>query len=494
MGDREGAVRALQRSFALSAEAGDTRGAALDAHWIGFIFSTRGEPSVGAGWVARAHRLLEGEPDDAVERGYLLIHDVFRCVGSGDLDGAMKACQRFGEIGRRAGDVDLTTLAQASTGHLKMYTGQVAEGLLLLDEAMVALTAGEVSPIIAGQVYCLMIETCQEIADYARMSEWTVALTRWCDDQPGLVRYTGQCAVHQGQILSARGQFAAALDELSRAIDRYRADGMDPAEGLAMYERGEVLRTLGDLDGAEAAYVVAASHGHDPQPGQSLLLLAHGRTSAAVASAHRMLDEAHDPVTRSRRLGAAVQILTAGGEVDAARACADEFLGIARTFACDAVTAKASYAAGLVALAGDDPAGALAHLRRSWKLWIGLGCRYDAALARARIGLALRALGDDVSGDSDLGVALRTFTELGAELDRRETERLLGGTLPDGLTAREAEVLRLVASGRSNPQIAEALVLSQKTVARHLSNIFGKTGVTSRSGATAYAFEHDLMP
>ncbi|KGN42270.1 hypothetical protein N801_00440 [Knoellia aerolata DSM 18566] len=491
-GDREGAVRALQRSFTLSVAAGDRSGAARDAHWIGVIHSTRGEPSVGAGWVARAHRLLEGEPADALERGYLLIHEMYRCLGSGDLDGALRTCQRIGEIAGRARDVDLATFARASTGRLLFSTGQVAEGLLLLDEAMVALTADEVSPIVAGLVYCVMIEGCQEIGDYPRMSEWTAALTRWCDDQSGLVPFTGQCAVHRGQILSAHGSFAEALDELALAVERYRDDGMDPAQGLATYEQGEVLRIMGDLDGAEAAYDVAASHGHDPQPGRSLLLLAHGRIAPAVASAHRMLDEAHDPVTRSRRLAAAVQILIAGGEADDAQVLADEFLGIAGTFGCDAVTAKASYAAGLVALASDDPGRALTHLRRSWKVWIDLGCRYDAAVARAHIGMALRALGDEASAESDLRVALRTFAELGAHPDRHEVGKLLGGGLPDGLTAREAEVLRLVATGRSNPQIADALFLSQKTVARHLSNIFAKTGVTSRTAATAYAFEHDL--
>ncbi len=345
---------------------------------------------------------------------------------------------------------------------------------------------------MAGHVYCSMIEGCQEIADYQRMSEWTEALTRWCDEQPGLVPFTGQCAVHRGQILRAHGSFHAALDELTLAAERYAANGMDPAVGLALYERGEVLRTLGDLEGAEAAYDEAMAHGHEPQPGLSLLWLARGRTAASVSSLRRLLEDARDPVARSRRLGAAVEILCAAGELDEARAASDELLAIAESFGCSGVTATASYAAGLVALATDDPTASVTHLRRAWKCWIDLGARYDAARARVRIAMALRALGDTVSATSELSVAQRTFAELGAAPARREVERLLATGLPDGLTAREVEVLRLVAGGRSNAEIAAGLFLSEKTVARHLSNIFTKTGVTSRTAAASYAYGHDL--
>jgi DNA-binding NarL/FixJ family response regulator len=339
-----------------------------------------------------------------------------------------------------------------------------------------------------------MIEGCQEIADYRRMSEWTEALTQWCANQPDLVPFTGQCAVHRGQIQRARGQFQAALDELALALERYAANGMGPAVGLVLYERGEVLRTLGDLDGAEAAYEDAATYGLEPQPGLSLLWLARGRNDAAVSSAYRLLEDAHDPVTRSRRLGAIVEILCSAGQHEDARPPAAELLDIAAGFGCQALTASASYAAGLVSLAADDdPTAALDHHRRAWKSWIDLGARYDAARARVQIARSLSALGDTVSARSELSVAQRTFAELGTEPARREVEQLLDPALPDGLTAREVEVLRLVAAGHSNPQIAAQLFLSEKTVARHLSNIFGKTGVTSRTAAATYAHGHDLL-
>jgi DNA-binding CsgD family transcriptional regulator len=491
-GDRDAAVRALQRAHSLHVAAGDHLAAAYDAHQLAMIFASRGEPAVGAGWLARAHRLVEDEPDDARERGYLLIHEMFQRLGTGDFAAAAATSERIAEIGRRWNDADLVAFASASLGRCLLLSGQVREGLARLDEAMVELTTGEVSPIMAGHVYCSMIEGCQEIADFQRMTEWTDALVRWCEDQPGLVAFTGQCAVHRGQILRAHGSFTEALDELSLAAERYAANGMDPAIGLAMYERGEVLRTLGDLDAAEAAYEDAARWGCEPQPGLALLSLARGRTTAAVASVHRLLDEARDPVTRSRRLSAVVEVLVAAGELDAAQEASDELGSLAQAFGSAAISAKASYAAGLVSLARGDPAGSLAQFRRAWKAWIGLGARYDAARARVRIGLALRSLGDAASATSELSLALRTFSELGTEPARREVARLLAAGLPDGLTPREVEVLRLVASGQSNPQVAATLFLSEKTVARHLSNIFTKTGVTSRTAAAAYAHAHDL--
>ena len=492
LGDRDGAVRALQRAHAFHVAAGDRLAAAYDAHRLGMILSSSGEPAVGAGWVARAARLVEGEPEDAPMRGYLLIHEMFRSLASGDFAGMVACCDRIETIGRARGETDLVTFALSSSGRALLYLGHVPEGLGRLDEAMVSLAAGEVSPVMAGHVYCSMIEGCQEIADYGRMTEWTDALTRWCDDQPGLVAFTGQCAVHRGQILRAHGSFQAALDELALAAERYAANGMDPAIGLALYERGEVMRTLGDLEAAQTAYEAAAARGHEPQPGASLLLLARGRTAAAAASARRLLQEVQGPVARSRRLGAAVEILCAAGEVDEAGRAARELGEISQSFGCVAVTATASYAAGLVALATDDPAGCLTHQRRAWRGWIEIGARYDAARARVQIALALRALGDTVSATSELSVAQRTFAELGTEPARREVEKLLATGFPDGLTAREVEVLKLVSSGRSNPQIAAALFLSEKTVARHLSNIFTKTGATSRTGAASYAYAHDL--
>ena len=282
------------------------------------------------------------------------------------------------------------------------------------------------------------------------------------------------------------------LGELDLAQARYEATGLEPAAALARYERGEVLRIRGEHDAATVAYDAAAAHGCDPQPGLALLWLARGRTAAAVRIVRRLVDETRDPVRRSRLLPAAVEIMLAAGEADAARAAADELDAIAAGFGTAELGARAAYARGTVALAEPDPAAALRSLREACAVWLELGARYDAARARARIGLALRALGDEDSAGAELAVAQRTFGELGALPAQREIDRLLGSRFPDGLTGREVEVLRLVAAGHGNQQIAAMLFLSEKTVARHLSNIFGKVGVSTRTAAAAYAFEHGL--
>lgn len=492
-GDRDEAAHALARAHTLHLADGDRLGAAFDAHELAWLLLMTGEPAVAAGWVARAQRLVADQPDDAVVRGYLLMHEMFGRLFGGDMPGVVICCQRIEEIGRKGGSPELVALSLCSSGRALLYLGRGPEGLARLDEAMVSLTTGEVSPIMAGTLYCTMIEGCQEIADYGRMSEWTAALTRWCADQPELVAFTGQCAVHRGQILRGQGAFREALGELEEAGERYAASGLNPALGLALYERGEVLRTLGDLDGAEAAYDQAAGLGHEPQPGLSLLWLARGRTTAAAASVRRLLDEARDPVARSRTLGPAAEVFLGAGNVEDAAQAAAEFVDLAGSFGCAALTAAAAYASGCVTLARDDPAAALSPLRRAWKLWLQLGARYDVARTRVRLAQALRGLEDDVAATAELSLALRAFVELGAVPAQREVERLLGTGLPDGLTAREVEVLRLVAQGHTNPQIAAALTLSEKTVARHLSNIFTKTGVGSRTAAAAYARERDLV-
>ncbi len=494
-GDREAADRAYQESYRHHVDSGSTLAAARDTFWLGMLHNTTGNPAVGGGWVARGARLLQDAPPDAVEHGYQAVHEMFRHIFSGEFPAALELSERVAEAGRRCGEANLVALGLSCQGRILIYGGRVREGLALLDEAMVGLTDPDVSPIIAGNAYCAMVEGCQEVADYRRMTEWTTLLTRWCQTQPELVPFTGQCAVHRAQIMRSRGALPEALDELELALARYVAEGGTAAAGLAHYERGEVLRAQGDHAGAEAAFDEADAFGRDPQPGRALLALAKGRVPTAVAMVRRLLEETADPVHRSAHLPAAVEVFLAAADVDAARQAAEDLAALAGAFGCEALEAAGAYAVGSVRLheGGAEAASeALPSLRQAWKLWIDLGARYEAAWARVRIGVACRTLGDEDTALSELAVAGRTFAEIGAEPARAEAERLSGRDLPDGLTAREVEVLRLVASGRSNPQIAEDLFLSQKTVQRHLSNIFGKAGVTSRTAAAAYAYEHGL--
>ena len=326
------------------------------------------------------------------------------------------------------------------------------------------------------------------------MAEWTSALERWCAEQPGLLAFTGQCAVHRGQLLRLRGEWDPALDEFELAAARYRQVGSPDAAALSAYEAGEVLRLRGEHAAAQESYERAADSGFDPQPGLALLWLARGDQSAAVAAVERLLAEPGGPVQRCRVLPAAVELLLAAGQVDRTRDLAEELSGIADDVGCEPLQAAAAQASGAVELAGGDPAGALPYLRKAQQLWARAEAPVDRARARVLLGRALASVGDADAARRELEAARTVFRQVGARPYADEADRLLApASPPAGLSAREVEVLRLVATGRSNAQIAADLVLSEKTVARHLSNIFTKLAVGSRTAATAYAFEHGLV-
>ena len=486
-------VAALHRAFTCSQEAGDLEQAVTCAFRISMSALTHGEPALAGGWTSRAEGLVEGL-DDGVELGWVAHLRMFRALGTGDFPTAAACAAEVTSVGRRHDHADLVALGLCSEGRIALYGGRVGEGLAALDESMVRVVAGETSPIIAGHVYCTAIEGCQEISDFGRMAEWTAALERWCAGQPGLLAFTGQCAVHRGQLLRLHGEWGQALSELALASQRYEQIGAPDAVGLAAYEAGEVLRTLGDHDDADAAYQRAADHGFDPQPGLALLWAARGQQPAALAAVERLLAEPSGPVQRTRLLPAAVEVLLGAGEVDRARAAADELDELSRLLGCPWVEGAAAYASGAVELADGDAAGALPYLRKAQQLWARGEATYDQARARLLAGRALTVVGDTTSSRRELEAARTTFRRIGARPAADEADRLLAPVAPPaGLTAREVEVLRLVAAGRSNAQVAAALVLSEKTVARHLSNIFTKLDVGSRTAATAFAFEHDLV-
>ena len=493
IGDADEAVRALQAGYQDSIKKGDALGAVRFAFWLGFVLNTRGEMAVGGGWVARAERLLENQPEDIVERGYLLIHEFFQHLFRGDLARAEETAARVVQTGRRFQDADLVAQGLNCLGRIMIYSGRVREGLALLDEAMVGISAGEVSPIIAGSVYCSMIEACQELSDFSRAASWTIALTRWCDAQPSLVPFTGQCSLHRGQIMRLRGAYDEALAEFALAQRRYQAEGTIAPAGRALAEQGDVLRIRGKLDEAEAAYRQAAELGHEPQPGLLLAWLARGRTAAAIPAVRRLLAEAQGPVRRSWLLPASVQAMVEAQLLEEARQYSDELSAIASAFGSSALQAAAAYAGATVELASGEMGEALRQARDSSRLWSDIGSPYETARARVLVARALRELGDEDSARSELAVARGSFAEMGAAPAIEEVDKLLHRARPGGLTEREVEVLKLVAEGRSNPDIARALVLSQKTVERHLSNIFTKLAVPSRTAAAAYAHEHGLV-
>lgn len=494
LGRTDACLRVLQRAFTQHVAAGEVERAVRCCFWLGVTHMFAGDMAVAGGWWGRGWRLLAEFGDETAERGYLLVPQAMHKATTGDAAAAAEIAEEVERLGRRFDDADLVAFGMHTRGRALLYLDRVPEGVAIMDEALVGITAGEVSPVIAGMVYCSTIEACQEISDFDRARQWTKVLTRWCDEQPDLVPYTGQCALHRGQLMRLHGALPDAIEELRLASHRYALSGAVYASGLADYERGEVHRMRGEHDAAEAAYKEASAHGCEPQPGLALLRLAQGRTDQAVAAARRLLGETGEVVRRSKVLGACTEVLLAAGDVESARAATAELSDIASRFACTALLAQAASCRAAVALADEDAAAALSDLRAAWRHWYDLGARYEAARTRLQLGRACRAAGDEDSARMEIEAAAVVFAQLGAAPLQAEAEALLGRRRgPDGLTAREVEVLRLVAAGKSNPAIAAELFLSEKTVSRHLSNIFTKIDVTSRTAAAAYAYAHHLV-
>jgi DNA-binding CsgD family transcriptional regulator len=485
-------VAGLERALRAFLERGEELRAARCAFWIGIDLCLRGQTRA-SGWFGRARRLVERQPGDCVERGYLLLAQMFEVEAAGDLEGATAAAREATAAGARFGDADLFALAAQDQGILLIAQGRVGQGLKLLDEAMVAVTAGELSPIVNGFVYCGVIMGCRAAYEPRRAREWTAALTRWCERQPDLVSFTGACLVHRAEIMQLRGDWRGALNEARRAGVRCAEAMNRSAAAQALYREGELHRLQGDFDAAEAAYTAARRSGTEPQPGLALLRLSQGNASAAAAAIRRLLDETTEPAKRVALLPAGVEIMLAAGDPESARRDCAELRELADRWQGGMVDALAAHALGAVRLHDGDARAALVALRRAALAWQELDAPYEAARTRVLVGLACRAVGDDDTAAQELDAARDVFAQLGAAPDLERLGELADPPDPHGLSPRELEVLRLVAAGRSNREIGATLVISEHTVARHLQNIFAKLGVSSRTAATAFAFAHDLL-
>jgi DNA-binding CsgD family transcriptional regulator len=489
--DSEG-LAALIRAHQGFVQQHDLKHAGGTAAQIASIFLNQQDAAQAAGWMARAARILDESGEPLVERGYLLVPSARQSIMRGN---AAEAESKFAEalrIGEQFGDADLTNMARMGRGRALIELGEIERGVALLDEVMVAVTAGEVSAITAGIIYCSVISACSDLFDVRRAHEWTQALTQWCDAEPDIVPYRGECLVHRAEITSLHGVWPEALHEAQRACE-WLSNPPGPALGAALYQVADLHRVQGEFEQAEAAYRKAAETGRSPYPGLALLRLAQGRRDDASAAICRVLRETGHRRARAKVLSAAVEILLACNDVAAARAAADELDGLAQTIATPFLRATAASARGAVLLAECDPAAALTSCRTACNLWRDLGVPYEAARAQELIAHACRALGDKDSAGIELAAASRTFQQLGARPDLARLQAGATSSPTCGLTARELQVLRLVATGRTNRAIADELGLSEKTVARHIANIFNKLDVASRAAATAYAFEHKLI-
>jgi DNA-binding CsgD family transcriptional regulator len=475
---------------------GDTRRAAGFAIALGMHLLLGGEPARGSGWLARARRMLDDEARPCAEQGYLFLPTGLQQLGEGDAAGALVTFERMARIAADFAEPDLTAFGLLGRGQALIRLGRVEEGVALLDEVMVAVTAGEASPIITGIVYCAAILEFQSISDLRRAKEWTAALNMWCESQPDLVPYRGQCLVHRSEIMQLHGEWSDAMVEARLAHDRLSVPPGQPAVGMALYQQAELHRLRGEFAEAEDAYRRANEWGRKPQPGLALLRLAQGRADIAAAAIRRAVEEPQDHIARAGVLAAYVDILLAIGDYPAARGAADQLAAVSTELQTPLPMASSCYATGAVLLAEGDARAAVGVLRDSWTAWQEIDAPYEAARVRVLLGQAFRALGDEDTAAMELDAALSAFRRLAAAPDVARVEKLLRESAAHGghgLTPREVEVLALVATGRTNRAIAADLYLSEKTVARHVSNIFTKLGLSSRSAATAYAYEHDLV-
>jgi len=497
LGRDEDYVGGLERAHHAHQDAGEALPAVRCAFWIGHNLLFRGENVRASGWFGRAERLLETGGQDCVERGYLLIPVWLKQMASGDNDVAYSTAAEAAEIGERFGDTDLIWIARDEQARARISQGRVEEGLRLVDEVLVAAMAGELSPIATGIVYCNTIAFCQAAYELHHAREWTKALTRWCERQTEMVAHNGLCLVHRAEILQLHGEWADALDEARLAAERFTQGVLNQlACGKALYRQGEVHRLRGELALAEDAYREASRCGCEPQPGLALLRLAQGKADAAAAAVRRAVGEKSRPLDRAALLPAYVEIMLAVGEHERARGACQELEEIAARQASDALRAMSNHAVGALLLTEGDGEAALIPLREAWRLWQKLDAPYESARVRLHVGLACGALGDEDAKALELEAARDVFAELGATPQLARVASLLQSAPPPdvhGLTNRELEVLRLVAAGRSNRQISATLVISEHTVARHMQNIFAKLGVSSRTAASAFAFEHHLV-
>jgi len=496
LGRLEEYLGALERAYRAHLDAGSGVAALRCAFWVGVNLAQRGEMGGAGGWLGRARRLLERAGGDRVEAGYLLLPQIFEQEGMGELEAAAATAGQAAAVGERFGDADLFALAAHEQGHILIRLGRVEEGLALLDEAMVAVTSGELSPIASGLVYCGAILACRDAHSLGRAREWTAALSDWCDRQPDLVAFSGRCMVHRAQVMQLGGAWREALTEARRAVQRCLRGESPWAAGEACYTRAEIHRLLGDFDAAEQAYRETSGYGFEPHPGLALMRLAQGNAKAAEAAIRRLEAEATEPPRRAGLLPAYVEIMLALDDLDAAAAGSDELGSLADRQGGDELEAIAAQARGAVELARGNARAALSWLRPAGQTWQRLEAPYETARVRELIGQACRELGDEETASLELASARETFARLGAATDLARVDLLAdivaaGGS--HGLTAREVEVLRLVAAGKTNRQIAGELVISEHTAARHLQNIYAKLGVASRTAASAFAFERHLV-
>jgi ATP/maltotriose-dependent transcriptional regulator MalT len=490
LGDLDTCTTAREEAYRLYDELGDARRAGRCAVWLWEHNAFWARPAMASGWLRRARRALDGDTSSP-EYGSLILREAEVAHGEGDLDHAIALTGEALALGRALRSADIEAEALQARGRILIDAGQLGDGLGHLDEAMLFAVEGRLRPYSTGKVYCSMIAACEEVGDFDRAAEWTEATMRWAEDNHPFAIFPGICRVHRAVVLKRRGALAEAEVEAARACEELQASHI--ANSAAAYaEVGDIRRRLGDLDKAEEAFDRSQQIRGGPCGGLALLRLAQGRVDDAMSTITGCLDGASNPLGRAGLLPMLVHVAVAAERLDLASDALRELDEIVARFETATLLATLSSTRGRLELARHEP-GAVETLRTAAGRWRALEVPYEEATARTLLGQALREAGDEPGAKEAFSAAAALFDQIGARLDARLVYGDTKPVLPGGLTEREAEVLRLIAAGMSNNDIATELYLSVKTVSRHLSNIFTKIGVSSRAAATAYAFEHHLV-
>ena len=491
IGADQQSATAFARAYQLFLHGGEVRAAARSAMWSALVLENAGEHVPSRAWAARAAGLVEEHDLGGGEAGWVLAHRAHQQLAEHDLPTALLTAREGERLGLATRDADAVVLSRLTLGFGAVLEGRRDEGIRVFDEIMLAVSSDETSPTVVGMSYCLSVAACVLLRDVVRARAWTAALDRWCAVRPDLVAYRGTCLVHRAQMSTLGGEWARALGEAAQAQQLLQGG----AAGSAAYQLGELHRLMGHDAEAEDAYRRANALGVQPEPGLSRLRTAQGRPDVATRTLERLCREPRTPEDRAELLAALVDAHLAAGGVQAARTAADELRGIADALGSPWSCAIADAAEGSVLLAEGRPETALEALRRAQQRWTDLDVPYACAQVRVLAGRCLDALGDEASAELEFEAARTCFERLGAAVDLAGVEHLpaAGVSRPGGLTDREVEVVRLVVAGHTNRAIAGRLCLSEKTVARHLANVYAKLDLPSRAAATAWAYDHGLV-
>ncbi len=465
------------------------------AFWLGFGLVINGESARGGAWFGRAHELVETHSPDGPEKGYLLIPPALRALSVQDPESAYTYFRKAGELGLRYRDEDLIALSKLGTGQALVRLYKTEEGLALLDAAMVAVDSGQLSPITMGIIYCAVIETCMEVFELNRAQEWTNVLSHWCESHPSLVPFRGQCLTRRSEIMLLHGRWDKAMAEIRLALKQWSEPPGQPAAGASYYQLGNLYRLLGEFDNAEKAYSSAGQYGRDPQPGLALLWLEQGQLSRACSAIKRALSETRQITERYACLFACLEIMLAADHKEDAAEILTDLLDKATNQDVPFLHALAAQSQGNMEVSEGEYDSALQKLREARLLWDQLNIPYRSARTRILMGQAYNGAGDPEAARMEFEAARSVFSKLGAIPDLKRAENFLRKTSDRAtvLTAREKEVLQLIAEGKANKQIASDLFISKRTVERHVSNIFCKLNVSSRTAAAAQAIRHRLI-